>query len=623
MNYFIYIFWAIVSFTSQGQSVISDNEKEMFLAIRTNDVDKIDSLMKIYPRSIFSIYAATQKKYLESATIDNIILDDSELKKSIKNEREKLLYQLLQGDFYLENVKNDSLAFSIYQKTLRKAKKQKDTLLICESYKKLISVLFKNGEQRKVFKEYLKDYTKHAYDLNEIAYAEYFLLGYKMLTVERDSAIIDFTDKDFMNLISKADKSKNKLLLAYSQQLYGVKLWAYDKDYSKALNYYNKAKETYQSIDTKVTSIKLFGILVNIAAIYIEWEKSEIALQFLHQAKNIKLPDKNKKDYILYYDKLIKSHVLRGNKDSIFYYLQLKDKAEKYANTQDQAKTVSELETKYQTAEKEKQILEEQQKVRTNRNWLIAACLALFLGAGIAVLFQKNTTKKRQLAEQEALLKQERVDNLLKEQELVSIDAMIAGQEKERQRVANELHDDLGSLMATIKLHFDNSTVSKKDPALKNAQKLLEEAYQKVRSMAHSKNSGVMSDQGLLPAIKKMAQVITETNALKVAVEDFGMGDRLENSLELNLFRMVQELVANAIKHAEATKVTIQLTQHEDNLNIIIEDNGKGFDRSKIETDKTGMGLTTIEKRVEHLEGNFTIDSILGKGTSILIDIPV
>jgi signal transduction histidine kinase len=260
---------------------------------------------------------------------------------------------------------------------------------------------------------------------------------------------------------------------------------------------------------------------------------------------------------------------------------------------------------------------------KRNQTYLIFALAALFLGTGIAILIQNNTTKKRLLAEQEALLKQERVDNLLKEQELVSIDAMIAGQEKERQRVANELHDDLGSLMATIKLHFDNSKVSKKDPALKNAQKLLEEAYQKVRGIAHSKNSGVMSDQGLLPAIKKMAQVITETNALEVVVEDFGMGDRLENSLELNLFRMVQELVANTIKHAEASKVSIQLTQHEDNLNIIIEDNGKGFDRSKIETGKTGMGLTTIEKRVEHLEGSFTVDSILGKGTSILIDIPV
>jgi signal transduction histidine kinase len=189
--------------------------------------------------------------------------------------------------------------------------------------------------------------------------------------------------------------------------------------------------------------------------------------------------------------------------------------------------------------------------------------------------------------------------------------------------VAGELHDDLGSLMATIKLHFDNAKGSKKDPALQNAQKLLEEAYQKIRGMAHSKNSGVMSDQGLLAAIKKMANTITETNAMQVNVEDFGLGERLENSLELSIFRMVQELVANAIKHSEATKVNIQLTQHEDNLNIIVEDNGKGFNRSQLDATKSGMGLTNIEKRVEHLEGNFTVDSIIGKGTSILIDIPV
>ncbi|WP_420400613.1 tetratricopeptide repeat-containing sensor histidine kinase [Flagellimonas sp.] len=276
-----------------------------------------------------------------------------------------------------------------------------------------------------------------------------------------------------------------------------------------------------------------------------------------------------------------------------------------------------------QTEEKEKQLLIQTQKNKANRNWLIAVSLTLILGMGIAILLQKNTTKKRLLAEQESQLKQQRVENLLKEQELVSIDAMIEGQEKERQKVANELHDDLGSLMATIKLHFDNAKVSEKDPAMQNAQKLLEEAYQKIRGMAHSKNSGVMSDQGLLPAIKKMARTISETNALNVTVEDFGLGERLENSLELTIFRMVQELVANAIKHANATKVGIHLTQHEDQLNIIVEDNGSGFDSTKVSKVHNGMGLTTIEKRVEHLEGNFTIDSVLGKGTSILIDIPV
>jgi len=149
------------------------------------------------------------------------------------------------------------------------------------------------------------------------------------------------------------------------------------------------------------------------------------------------------------------------------------------------------------------------------------------------------------------------------------------------------------------------------------------EAYQKVRSIAHAKNSGVLASQGLMPALHKMAKTISETNALLVEVEDFGLRHRMENSLELNLFRMIQELITNIIKHAEATKATIQLTQHETSLNILVEDNGKGFAMHKIRNLDNGMGLRTIEKRVEHLGGNFTIDSNMGKGTSIIIDIPI
>lgn len=309
--------------------------------------------------------------------------------------------------------------------------------------------------------------------------------------------------------------------------------------------------------------------------------------------------------------------------DSAYYYLKKSRLSEARFNYKENNQKISELNTRLRTKEKEKQILIEQQRAATNRNWLIAACLALLLGSGIAVLLQKNTSKKRQLAEKETLLKQQRVDNLLKEQEMVSIDAMIQGQEKERQKVANELHDDLGSLMATVKLHFDNVKADHKDPALLNAQKLLDEAYQKIRGMAHAKNSGVMAKEGLLNAVRKMANTITETNALAVTVEDYGLADRMENSLELTIFRIVQELVANVIKHAGATTVNIQFTQHEDKLNIIVEDNGKGFDMTVVKPRQNGMGLESIEKRIEHLEGSFTVDSVLGKGTSILIDIPV
>ncbi|AZQ59988.1 hypothetical protein EJ994_14710 [Maribacter sp. MJ134] len=388
--------------------------------------------------------------------------------------------------------------------------------------------------------------------------------------------------------------------------------------------YYFKAIELLKKDGQHLQNTNQFhDLLNNIGNSYRRDKNYSKALEFYKQAETLQVKKYHAKTKKILFSNMDATYYHLGDFEKAYDYLYKYDSIKDVINLVNQNTTISDIQEKYDNEKLRADNLVIEKKRIQNRNWLIAASLALLFGAGIAILLQKNTTKKRQLAEQEALLKQERVDNLLKEQELVSIDAMIEGQEKERQRVANELHDDLGSLMATIKLHFDNSKTSKKDPSLQNAEKLLEEAYQKVRGMAHSKNSGVMSSQGLLPTIKKMAQVITETNALQVTVEDFGMGERLENSLELNLFRMVQELVANVIKHADASTVSIQLTQHEDNLNIIIEDNGKGFDRSKIDTGKTGMGLTTIEKRVEHLEGNFTVDSILGKGTSILIDIPV
>ena len=361
----------------------------------------------------------------------------------------------------------------------------------------------------------------------------------------------------------------------------------------------------------------------NTAMTYFYEKNDTRASDFFHKVLSRMPSARNNHIYSNVYRRLYQINKRQHRRDSSLYYLELHLDYKDRLATYERDRAVNEIQTIYNVNEKEKKILAEQQRATRNRNWLIAATLALILGTGIAVLLQKNTTKKRQLAEQETLLKQQRVDNLLKEQELLSIDAMIAGQEKERKKVAGELHDDLGSLMATIKLHFDNVGASKQDPALQHAKKLLEEAYQKVRGMAHHKNSGVMSDQGLLPAIKKMASTISNTGSLEVIVEDFGLGERMENSLELSIFRMVQELVANAIKHAEASQITIQLTQHEDNLNIIVEDNGQGFDRSVLDTKQSGMGLTTIEKRIEHLEGNFTIDSVIGKGTSILIDIPV
>ncbi|MGB1308690.1 MAG: sensor histidine kinase, partial [Oceanihabitans sp.] len=265
--------------------------------------------------------------------------------------------------------------------------------------------------------------------------------------------------------------------------------------------------------------------------------------------------------------------------------------------------------------------LESEAKRKQTKNLLLASMTILFFGGLIAYLIQKNTKRKQLLAEQENVLKTQKLATVLKEQELASIDAMIAGQEKERQRIANDLHDDLGSLMATVKLHF-NGLKEKHTPELFNkTNTLLDEAYQKIRGIAHAKNAGVIAKQGLLKAVKEMANKVGGANNVSILVIDHGLENRLENSLELTIFRIIQELTSNALKHAEASEITISLTNHESSLNIMVEDNGKGFNTRNISA--KGMGIHSIDKRIEHLEGKLTIESEINQGSTIIIDIPI
>ena len=267
--------------------------------------------------------------------------------------------------------------------------------------------------------------------------------------------------------------------------------------------------------------------------------------------------------------------------------------------------------------------LEIEAKRKQNQSIALGLGGSLILGSIIVFLIFKNTRRKQKLAEQSKEIESQKLATVLKEQELTTIDAMIEGQEKERQRIANDLHDDLGGLMANVKLHF-NALKDKDSPELYDkTNNLIEEAYQKVRSVAHAKNSGVIAKQGLLKAVHNMADKVSASNSIEIDVIDHGLDNRLENSLELTLFRIIQELITNIIKHANATEATIHLTNHVDSINIMVEDDGIGFNPNQITKTNAGMGISSIDKRVEHLNGKLAIESEKNKGTTVIIDIPL
>jgi signal transduction histidine kinase len=308
--------------------------------------------------------------------------------------------------------------------------------------------------------------------------------------------------------------------------------------------------------------------------------------------------------------------------DSAYFHFKQSSEAEYKLDFRNNTLEINRLNVVLQTQQKEL----ENSRLRQNKIWLIVASSILGLFLMLSYLTLQNIRTKKRIVEKEKEIQTQKVEKLIREQELSGIDAMIEGQEKERQRLANELHDHLGSLLATVKYHLQNIRIHRQqwgageDALLDKTDDLLEQAYQKVRGIAHERNAGVPANEGLLPAVKNFASKVSHNNRLQIEVIDYGMDRRLENSLELALFRIIQELITNIIKHSGGREASVHLTHHETSINVLVEDDGSGFESSSA---PVGMGLYAIRKRIETLAGKLTIDSVLGKGTTVIIDIPL
>ena len=396
-----------------------------------------------------------------------------------------------------------------------------------------------------------------------------------------------------------------------------------------AVQYFNKAQKY------KLSNNSLSTLYYNKSVIFEELNKLDSTIFYLHRALDLNQKEENltRKTYI--YENLSNAYYKINDKDKAIAYLKKFARIKDSILELDIVKSVAEIETKYQTEKKEKENLQLkannfniESKRKQNLNLLIISVLFIVAGSFIYILSLKNSKRKRKLAIQEKEIEQQKNLTLLKEQEISSINAMIDGQEKERARIAEDLHDNIGSVLSTLKLHFENLKLNRdkkhfnQEELYKKTENLIDETYTKVRKIAHAKNSGLIANQGLLVAVKNLAAKISAADKIQIEVIDFGLDKRIENSIEITIFRIIQELVTNIVKHANATKASINISLFDNGLNLIVEDNGKGFKKKSMKS-KNSMGLTSIKKRVNHLNGNFEIDSFINKGTTIIIEIPV
>lgn len=295
-------------------------------------------------------------------------------------------------------------------------------------------------------------------------------------------------------------------------------------------------------------------------------------------------------------------------------FLQIKKLEAKYDNERLRAQKLEAIGIKEKT-ESENRIL--------MLTLAILASLVVLSGFGVLLLRQKLQTKTL-LAEKNEVIHQQKLNDLMREKQIERMTALMEGQEKERTRVARELHDSIGTLLATLKHHFQliETQIGKNDEKYQRAHTLLDKASAEVRRISHNIASNVLSKFGLVAALQDLAEEITSAEKTEVKVFATGLEERLDNSVEIHLFRVVQELVSNALKHAKATVITIQFTMHDNELNLMVEDNGVGFDARKVEL-SDGMGMENLKARIKHLKGEIDIDSNPGKGTTVIVNVPI
>ncbi len=289
-------------------------------------------------------------------------------------------------------------------------------------------------------------------------------------------------------------------------------------------------------------------------------------------------------------------------------------------NSNTTGERIAEAETRLRTARKEQQLTEEklqlvqkENKLREKNFWIsgIAVSSMLFLLV-IGVRYQHKQK-----------LQTEKIRNLAQQQEIERLNARMQGEAVERERIAKELHDGISVLLSAAKMNY---TVLGKEqeqiagtPTYQEVMRLLNETSQEVRAISYNLVPELLIEQSLPAAIQSFCMLIQKGHRIRIDVQLYGAFNLLNKELAYSVYRIVQELVHNTIKHAQANSLLLQLIIQDHTLYLTAEDDGVGFDEKK---SPAGMGLLNLKNRIEQRNGSLTFSSVPGTGTTIEIEIP-
>jgi len=251
----------------------------------------------------------------------------------------------------------------------------------------------------------------------------------------------------------------------------------------------------------------------------------------------------------------------------------------------------------------------------------VGILIMLVLVVSFLVITVINLKRKSQLSDEMQALKVEQQNQLIK--------AAVRSEETERHRIAEALHDEVGAILSSTKLHLQGiktGSMDERDRQLyEKGKELLDEGIQKVRGISHNLHSNILKEFGLNEAIQHFISKITHNTLIKATTELDNNYTTENPENDISIYRLVQELVNNILKHSGASELQVQSVSNPTNLEIIIRHNGKGLTQENFEElryKKDGLGLKNIQNRIILLKGQINFSSE-GKYYQTKIDVPV
>lgn len=393
--------------------------------------------------------------------------------------------------------------------------------------------------------------------------------------------------------------------------------------FQPAVDYKLKALAMFEEAGNKVEEADCLG---DIGHVYLEMKQYIQAIAYFE--KSITVAEKASAKSVLYnsYSGITSALENTGRfKEALSFQKKYNAISDSIFNENIHKKT-SELEMIYQTGKTEQenvilakenqlQLLTIEKEKDKRRNQLI-----VMAGVVVFIIFASLFFYTRYRYHYLSQMEEEK-----RKQEQARFRMIIDAQEKERARIAAELHDGLGNLLSTAKLNIaglEDSAKGEEKKLFDNSINLIDEACNEIRAISHNLMPASLMRQGLIPAVKNLIKKINDSQQVKVELTESLNEYRTDKPVEIALYRIVQEVLNNMLIHSHAKFIFINFEMQQGKILFSANDNGMGFDTSIIQNQE-GIGWKNILSRVSLLNGNFEINSKIESGTSVKIEIPV